>query len=289
MDPILSTKEIRIGIVGLGLIGGSLAAAFKKFVPDSRIVGMDINPDAYKYALEKQLIDSVEYTLDKLVKSIDILILSASTSSNLEYIKFLHSISLPLIVTDVSSVKSSICKSAKTLSGEIVFIGGHPMAGKEKGGIQHSTADIFIGAPYILCPPSTGKIPDILITILQAIQSKIVILSPELHDRCVATTSHLPQLMAVALLTSIAESDPEDREIINKIRGSGFHDITRIGESPFEMWQEILGENKENALISLNNLLNKLEKYREYLRKGEIVHFEEEFRIARELRRTMHS
>jgi prephenate dehydrogenase len=284
-----SAKNIRIGIVGLGLIGGSLAAAFKKFVPDSRIVGMDINPDAYEYALNNKLIDSIEYTLNKLVKSIDILILSASTSSNLKYINDLHSISSTLIVSDVSSVKSAVCRSAKTLSGEVVFVGGHPMAGKEIGGIQNSTPDLFIGAPYILCPPYTGKIPDILITILKAIQSKIVILSPELHDKCVATTSHLPQLMAVALLACIAESDPNDREIISKIRGSGFHDITRIGESPFAMWQEILGENKENALISLNNLLNKLEKYREYLRKGEIDHFEEEFRNARELRRTMHS
>jgi prephenate dehydrogenase len=154
-------------------------------------------------------------------------------------------------------------------------------AGREKGGIENISPDLFQNAPYILCPPRTGKIPDILINIIRAIGSRIILLSPEFHDRYIASISHLPQLLAVGLLSDTAEMDHETKKVILEIAGMGFQDMTRIGESPFGIWKDILAENRENTLDSLNSLIRKLVLYRSFLQKGEIDLFKGEFEKAR--------
>ncbi len=275
-----------IGISGLGLIGGSLAAAFKKNIPGVTVVGYDTDENTKQQAVSLKYVDKLENTFVNLVNICDILYLAAPTSTVLEQIKVLHSYSRSMVVTDVCSVKRPIMKAAATLSPEITFIGGHPMAGSQKTGIKYANPDLFVDSVYLLTPPATGELPKVLLSLIEAIGARHFVLNPDIHDLAVSKISHLPQLLSVALLNE-ALGDETRTSVLNTLAAGGFRDMTRIGESEFTIWRDIFAKNKDNIIKDLSRLIVRLQTYKEALQIDMLGDIEKEFIKAREKRENL--
>lgn len=272
-----------IGIAGLGLMGGSLASAIKKYISQTTVIGFDINSEAAERAREFSHVDQIENTFNELVNSVDILYLAAPISSVLKQIKALHTCTRNLIVNDMCSVKRPVMHAAGTLSGNISFVGGHPMTGSQKSGIEHADPDLFRNAVYVLCQPVTGTIPKDVTAIITAIGARPVLLPPDIHDKAASQVSHLPQLLAVSLLNELAKKSDEDSAPF-KLAAGGFRDLTRIGESTFSLWKDILEENKDNIIFDLSSLIVRLNAYKDALQNYDMDKIEKEFLNAGEVR-----
>jgi prephenate dehydrogenase len=275
-----------VGIAGLGLIGGSFAAAIKRYLPATEVIGFDSNSIEAERAFNKKFIDKIESTFDKLVNSSDLLILASPISSVLLHLQLLHSYARQMIVTDVCSVKRPVLKAAQTLSGNITFIGGHPMTGSQKSGNEYADPDLFRNAPYVLCPVITSKIPKVLMTILTAVGAQPVILPADIHDKAVSQISHIPQMIAVALLNQVSKESGE-HDAPYQLSAGGFKDVTRIGESSYTVWKDILETNKDNIIADLGAVIIRLNEYQEALRKGDLSRIEKEFNLANSIRKKM--
>lgn len=282
----MQTSQKTIGIAGLGLIGGSLVAAIKKYIPHVRVIGYDIEHVEAEKALSAGWINRVEDSFIELANSVDILFLAAPLSGILEHIKSLHSISRPMIVSDVAGVKQPVVRAAETLSGDIIFVGGHPMAGSQKSGNMYADSDMFRNTAYVLCPPVTGQIPEELIEIITAVGAHPVLVASEEHDKVVSKVSHAPQLLAIALLNELLK-DEDITEVSYKLAGGGFKDVTRIGESDYSVWKDILEKNKKNIISDISTLIVRLGEYKEALQKGELSKIERDFAAARKIRKNI--
>jgi prephenate dehydrogenase len=272
-----------IGIAGLGLIGGSLALAIKRHFPNNHVVGYDTDGETCNYALQNNVVDSVEYTFDNLVKTINILFLASPISSILKQINTLHSYSNALIVSDVGSVKLPVMNAIRDLPGNITFIGGHPMTGKERAGIRSADPELFRNTVYVLCTPVAIPVPAEIREIIVKIGAHILLLDAEQHDRIASVISHLPQLSAVAMLNELANRSMEGEGALRMAAG-GFKDMTRIGSSPFSMWGDILMTNKHNIIGDLSRLIVRLNRYKELLQREDMEGLEKEFDAARSSR-----
>jgi prephenate dehydrogenase len=250
-------------VVGLGLIGGSIAFAARRAWPDAVIVGVD-RDDIVTAA--RQLGAVREGATDLTVlRDADLIVLAAPVRQNQ---KVLHA--LPdvvhgdAIVTDTGSTKRSTLEAARQLPARLRFVGGHPLAGAARGGIEASRADLFERRPWLLTPTSSTA-PDAIDRIEQfvsGLESVPLRLDAEAHDRILAYTSHLPQLTASALMHVVGEAVGE-RGL--RLSGGGLADTTRVAASPATIWTDICATNADEILPALDALLRALGDMRERL------------------------
>ncbi|MBZ0198879.1 MAG: prephenate dehydrogenase/arogenate dehydrogenase family protein [Ignavibacteriaceae bacterium] len=249
----ISLTSLRISIVGLGLIGGSLAKAIKHNIPSIHISAFD-KPDILKKAKSECVIDVALSNVENCADS-DIIFLSLPTNLSLEYLTRLAPlISEKSLITDVSGVKSVFYKQWNSLEHKGFFIGGHPMTGKEKGEYENSDAMLFENSVYVLTGTQDDPHAKELIMLLKTIGARIILLSPEEHDKIVASVSHLPQLTAVSLINALTD----EKEIT--LAAGGFRDLTRVASSPFKIWKPVIQNNKKEILESLARLDLQLKK-----------------------------
>ena len=241
-----------IGFIGLGLIGGSIAKAIRKYHPDYHILAYNRSKEALASAISTGIIDGVcEEMKDPRFGSCDYVFLCAPVEINLECLAYLKEIRQPgCIITDVGSVKGIIHQKVEELGMTDCFIGGHPMAGSEKTGFDHSNERILENAYYILTPGGEVGLEYIsdfteLISSLGAIP---MVLTAEEHDFITAGVSHLPHIIASALVNLVMKT----------IAAGGFRDITRIASSSPVMWQQICMENHENISNVLDDYIRML-------------------------------
>ena len=254
-----------VTVIGLGLIGGSLAHALKKHdIPVRGVSGertvkkageMGIIDESYTYAgLEKAVSGSgVVFVCTPLL----------DTEKRLEQVfRFAEKNS---VVSDVGSTKTRICgKAEEVVRKGQYFIGGHPMAGSELRGVENANPYLFYDAVWVLTPlPGTpkraiGTLSDLLATV----GAKVMILTPEMHDRIAASVSHLPQLLAVLLTNYIAK---EDSDLYRNLAAGGFRDMTRIASSSFTVWRDILATNASEIRKALGRYKERLETLLEHL------------------------
>ncbi|NCS81831.1 MAG: hypothetical protein AUJ54_16160 [Ignavibacteria bacterium CG1_02_37_35] len=239
---------MKIAILGLGLIGGSLAKAIKNVRPDIFISGFDL-PEITAQAFAENVID--EQLLSSIdVKDSDVVFLCLPTELSIQEIERLAPVvKSGSIITDVCSVKRVLEKKWDLLQSDGKYIGGHPMTGKEKGGFENSDPILFENAIYIL----TGKEAELpssqtLIDLLTAIGAKIKFLDASLHDTIVANVSHLPQLVAVSLVNAALNGD---QHAFKDFAAGGFRDLTRIASSDFLIWEQIIRKNRIHILTAL--------------------------------------
>ena len=245
-----------IGFIGLGLIGGSIAKAIRKYHPDYHILAYNRSKEALASAISTGIIDGVcEEMKDPRFGSCDYVFLCAPVEINLECLAYLKEIRQPgCIITDVGSVKGIIHQKVDELGMTDCFIGGHPMAGSEKTGFDHSNERILENAYYILTPGGEVGLEYIsdfteLISSLGAIP---MVLTAEEHDFITAGVSHLPHIIASALVNLVKTLD-NDAEYMKTIAAGGFRDITRIASSSPVMWEQILFTNKDNIISLLED------------------------------------
>jgi prephenate dehydrogenase len=186
-------------------------------------------------------------------------------------------------VTDAGSTKLDICRVAREqISNEVLFIGGHPIAGSQHAGLAHARADLFKDAPYVLI--EDGKQNDhrsiALKETLSSIGARVYEMEAEAHDRAMALVSHLPQLISSAISATVKDR-PEAEEVM-KITGSGYRDMTRLAASPWEMWRDILATNRGPIAGALNEVIERLTAVRMELEDGtgDLIRAKELFEAA---------
>ncbi len=235
---------MNISIIGLGVIGGSLGLAIKQNNPRAVVTGFD-DKKKIESALQREAIDYGSASLSASLHDADIVFLCAPVHAILELLPSVaKGCKRTAIVTDVGSTKSEIVRTAKKLfRSNGIFIGGHPMAGSEGKGIEFADALMFQNATYVLCiDPQKKKKISPLTTLLHSIGARVLFLSASDHDKIAATISHLPQLIAVAMMTMVGKKNKTNPAFLQLAAG-GFRDITRIASSPYEMWRDILAGN----------------------------------------------
>lgn len=240
----------KVFVIGLGLIGGSIALAIRKS-HDVEMIGYDIHEDQLKVAVTLQVIDRIA-GIEEGARDADLIVISAPVQQTEEIIQQLSSVDLKssVIVTDVGSTKKQVVKKAKMLDQKgITFIGGHPMAGSHKSGVSAAKAHLFENAFYILTPfeHTPKQKTEELKSWLKGTKAKFIELSPDEHDQFAGAVSHFPHIIAASLVHQVAAIDRENT-IVSSLAAGGFRDITRIASGSPIMWRDILLHNKEMLL-----------------------------------------
>jgi prephenate dehydrogenase len=256
---------MKITIIGCGLIGGSMALALKRRQPGYSVACLDL-PERIPAVREAGVADHIG-TLEDLgthVPQSSIVVIATPVQSILGIIEMLRPfLQDGTLVTDVGSTKNKIMSEAQArVPPGVHFIGGHPMAGSERSGVEAADALLFSDRVYALCPyPDTP--PDALIALMSLAESLLAIpitLDPEEHDRIMAMVSHLPQLISVALMQAARAGDAE-HAMLDKLAGRGFLDMTRLAASDYGMWRGILDTNQDaikESVERFNECLSRL-------------------------------
>jgi len=269
----------KIAIVGLGLIGGSIAKAIKSFSSDHFISAFD-KPDILDKALEQKVIDkklsSFEESLDA---DLIFICLPVDASINV-FEKLSDKINPNQIITDVCGVKSVFQEIWDKKARKGFYIGGHPMTGKEKGGLENSDPLLFENCVYIL-NESAKEFPviDSFTEIIHQLGARITFLNPKVQDIIVASVSHLPQLLSVSLINSTGLKD-SDINFFDYAAG-GFRDMTRIASSEFNVWESVIRENRKNIIQAIDNFIFDLDQMKKSISKEEYKKLTEKFESAR--------
>ena len=281
--------SVKIGFIGLGLIGGSVAKAIRKYYPDHEIIAFDKSRETLALAVQDNTIDTACASIDEHFGSCSYIFLCAPVACNSAYLAQLKTIiNENCILTDVGSVKTSIHEEVIALDMEENFIGGHPMAGSEKSGFANSRAHLIENAYYVLTPSAEVPQEKIdayreLVTTLKAIP---VILDYREHDRITGTISHLPHLIAATLVNYVKDHDTED-ELMKALAAGGFKDITRIASSSPVMWQQICLKNGTNITQILDGYIQALRKARDAVEAGSENRLYSLFETSRDYRNSM--
>ena len=253
-----------VGVIGLGLIGGSLARTIRRVCPDTRIVGYNRRREVAETALADGTINDIADESLAQFSACDLIFLCVPVVTALDFMEKLKMIAKPgAILTDVGSVKGDIHSYVEAHGLEDLFIGGHPMAGSEKTGYESATDRLFENAFYIITPASNTSIMRLsaFASFIEAIGALPLIMSPEEHDRTVAAVSHLPHVISAALVNLVHDQDG-DEKYMHTVAAGGFRDITRISSSSPQMWQEICLANTEEIVGMIDAYISKLIDYR---------------------------
>ena len=254
-----------IAIVGLGLIGGSIALAVRDRWPASRVFGVDAEP-VLAHALGAGAIERGFETIAALPES-SLIVLAAPVRQNIE---LLQQISRPTIVTDVGGTKRDIVNAARALAPAVSFVGGHPLGGGERGGFAFARPDLFAGRPWIFTPEGvpTSDPVERLSRFVTGLGAKPSIMSADEHDRVMAFVSHLPQLAASALMDAVGSAAHSEGL---RMAGRGLVDTTRLASSPADVWRDICLTNADSIEKALDCLIQRLTQLRGDLRRGDAV------------------
>lgn len=259
----------KIGFIGFGLIGGSLAKIWRKKHPEYIFV-------AYNYKLtedDELLLAKEDGVLNEIVKDLgefsdaDLILLSAPVMSNIAYLKQLKTIvKQECIITDVGSVKGNIAEEAVKQGLTAKFIGGHPMAGSEKTGYTNASVSLFENAYYILTPfEDTEKDKlDILRSLVEEAKAVPIVIDALKHDSITAAISHVPHVAASSLVGAVAGADDKNG-LLAMLAAGGFRDITRIASSSPAMWRDVCISNKKSISEFLDKYIEELEAVKNWI------------------------
>jgi prephenate dehydrogenase len=244
---------MRVAIVGVGLIGGSLGMALRERRLVHTVVGIGRNPNTLEKAVRLGAIDETATDLATGVRNADLIVLATPIGQILADLKRLSTLSIPgAVITDVGSTKGEIARAGDRLTPDGAFVPGHPMAGSERSGVEAARADLFTEATWALTPTSATnpqafeRVRDLA----QAVGARTIVLDPEAHDRAVAVTSHLPHVLAYALAALAGEESEANPRLFDLAAGS-FASATRVAASSPELWRDISLSNRDALLDSV--------------------------------------
>jgi prephenate dehydrogenase len=276
----MSETMKKIAIFGVGLIGGSLALCFKG-KPGLHVIGYSNNPNSITKYLKHGVVDEATTSIEEAAMDADFIFLCVPVGMLEFYLQRLHDLKLKdgCIITDVGSTKNSIVQfSEKLLQTGTYFIGGHPMAGKEKSGVEAATSHLFENAFYVLTP--SAHVPEVvyeqLVELLNLTKAQIVRIDPYLHDEIVGAISHLPHIIAVALVNQISQYN-NSNDLYQLLAAGGFRDITRIASSDPVVWRDILLNNKVILLRLLQDWNAEVATFIQLLQDDDGEGIEQEF------------
>ncbi|MFV0362252.1 MAG: prephenate dehydrogenase/arogenate dehydrogenase family protein [Suipraeoptans sp.] len=282
-------QPLKIGFIGLGLIGGSLAKSMRHYFGSSNIVAYDKNKESLALALMEKTIDVSCEGIDDNFSGCDYIFLCAPVSFNSAYLKQVQEyVTGDCILSDVGSVKSAIHEEVERLGLNSHFIGGHPMTGSEKSGYSNSKYTLFENAYYILTPTKEVALSSIatLKDILTTIKALPHVLDYAEHDKVTGIISHLPHILAATLVDFVAEADGKE-EVMKPLLAGGFRDITRIASSSPTMWQQICLQNSEYITSILDDYISSLCSTRDLIKNKNNSEIYRLFEEARDYRNSV--
>lgn len=240
-----------VAIVGVGLIGGSIAAALGRLPNRPRIIGVGRSAEKLQPAVSRGMLDEVQTDVAVAAAGADLVIFCTPVDRIVAGVRAAAVKCMPgTLITDVGSVKAEICRELKdSLPEEITFVGSHPLAGSEQSGFEQADADLFAGRVCVVTPTADSPLLAVarVTRFWQALGMRVIEKSPQEHDRLLATTSHVPHLVAAALAILLNdESRP--------FAASGFRDTTRIAGSDPELWTAIARANAEEVIAGLDRI-----------------------------------
>jgi len=246
-------KFQKVTIIGLGLVGGSLAWALKNSGQVKTLVGIDPDEDSLKYALDNQIIDEKSTEIDEVISGSEIIVISNYVGMIAETAKSVFGkASDNTVITDVGSVKMSIVKDIESgLPENLHFIGGHPIAGTENSGVKSAYPTLFKDKRCILTPTdkTNPEAKDKVRGMWELAGSMVYEMDPDTHDHIFGIVSHLPHVVAYSLMNTVLRA--EDSEQLLDFAGGGLKDYTRVAASSPEMWTEIFRANKDQMLKAI--------------------------------------
>ena len=270
----------RLAIIGVGLIGGSLARAVKRAGLCGEIVGSGRDVAQLRKAVELGVIDRYDIDIASAVRDADMVVIAVPLGAMEQVLRALVGhIRTDAIVTDVGSAKASVVSAARNVFGEVPanFVPGHPIAGTEKNGVEASFAELFQGRRVILTPlPHTDAHALAQVHLLwRTAGAEVVEMGVEHHDEVLAATSHLPHILAYALVDTLVRMDAgmdanaDNSEEIFRFAAGGFRDFTRIASSDPVMWRDICLANRPAIITLLERFRGDLDALTELIRAGD--------------------
>jgi len=278
-----------VTIAGVGLIGGSFAMAIRRAGFDGTILGVS-SPRSIEQALALNVIDE-GVTLEEGAARADLIYLAQPISRILEQIPLISRFrTRDSLVTDAGSTKGRIVAAAREHLPAGAFLGGHPMAGKESRGVETAEAGLFQGRTYILTPEDDRTMDQSVVRefaalIRDGLGSRIMVMTPEAHDRVLAFTSHLAQMASTALSCTVLRgiSDGQDLET----SGPGLHDMSRLSLSSYDVWKDIIATNSDAIEKAVDLYIDTLVKFKSIISTPEAREFfEQGSNLARSVRRS---
>lgn len=259
--------KLKITVVGMGLIGGSLAMALRKLNP-IKLYGIDIDEHVLEKATSMGIIDKGSTTFTEEMEDSDIILISIYPRGEVEFLKkYINRIKKGAIVTDTTGLKNGFQEEiVKICSGMVDYIGGHPMVGKETSSFEHASLDMLKGGSYILTPSNSSKVEDI--DVLKSIAREIgfttvKVVDGNTHDKLITYTSHLPHVVAVAMM----ENDLAT--MCDGFTGGSFRDITRVARINEDLWSGLFMDNKGNLIKEIEKLQKNLEDIKSLLKNND--------------------
>lgn len=273
----------------MGLMGGSILKAAREAGVAKRRLGLDWDPQTVKKALAMGIIHQGGHTPQSLPPGKTLIILATHLDAFREKVEeLLPYLNPETVVTDVGSVKAPVVEALTPLlaTKEIPFVGGHPIAGTEKSGVENSIKDLFIGARVIVTPlPETPTEPLALVkNFWQALGGRVEEMNPQHHDTVFAAVSHLPHAVTYALVKAMGDAERELGDLL-RFSGGGFKDFTRIAASNPHMWREIFRLNKDHILAFLRRFHGTMKELENLMEKEKWEELEDLLEEARWLRR----
>lgn len=254
-------RECAVAIVGLGLMGGSLAVALRERRPDVRLLGVARRQETLCSAFERQLIDAGSTELGEILPRANVVVLAAPVRAILGQVETATSLlASESVLTDVGSTKTDIVAAMARSARSDSCVGGHPMCGRERAGLAAAQGDLFEGATWALCPTPASR-PGAVAAVAGlaiAVGARPLVVAPERHDSIVSLTSHLPYAVAACLARAVAVDT--SREELLALSAGGYRDTTRLAAGEAGMMLDILLGNREHVLRGLSQFRDELDR-----------------------------
>ncbi|MBI4411296.1 MAG: prephenate dehydrogenase/arogenate dehydrogenase family protein [Deltaproteobacteria bacterium] len=280
----------KVAIIGVGLMGGSLALAVKKKKLARHVIGCGRSRKNLKIALNRKLLDKATTDIAEAVENADLIILCTPVQTLKKQLhEVIHYAPDGALVMDVGSTKEAIVREAdRIFPSRLSFVGAHPLCGTENSGAANAIADLYTGALCILTPgkASRGALPHAR-HFWKSIGMRVGKLDPLFHDRILAASSHLPQLVSYALMRAIVGPGGVTAGEITRFSGKGLGDMTRLALSPAEIWSDIAIENGKNIVPLLKKIAKDLNLLAERITKHQKVNLRQYFEASSRIKQRM--
>ena len=278
----------KMTVIGVGLLGASLAKACKERGLVDEVVGYGRNRKNLEKAKELNIIDHCPADLSEAVSDADLIVLCTPVSTIVPLIQnLLPQVKPGALITDVGSVKDSVVHGAdKVVPEGIFFVGSHPIAGGENSGLEASTANLYQDAKCIVTPTNKTDTTALekINALWHAVGMNVISLTTDEHDFIFGAVSHLPHIVAYALMNTLGSLKTQGNRNVTAFSGAGLKDITRIASSDPVMWRDICLSNRNHSLDLIDRFQNKLEKIRNTIEKGDGQELKKEFIAANKYR-----
>lgn len=260
---------MKIGIIGLGLMGGSFSIEMRRLFPNSLILGNDISQINIKSAKKLELIDDI-FEINNL-SGFDIILISVPVDISLKIVnRVLDQVTGNTLVLDVGSTKLSICSEVQNHSNRKNFLAMHPISGTENSGPDASVKGLYTGITNIICEKEKTGLKQfrLALSIFQKLEMKIIYMDPKDHDQHISYVSHLSHITSFMLAKTVIEKEIDEKNIFD-LAGSGFESTVRLAKSSPEMWSPIFTQNKDYIIEALSEYIDNLEVLKEMILKNE--------------------